>query len=144
MRNEVEQRTYYDKIMKMSTNRRNFFKTVGLATAGLATGLHSDLLGMSLVTDQKKESKPLPWDQETDDPSNTIQRVKPVDHGEALINPGMGWVTYFYSNLYQNYGSKLATLGRVRPALLQELQKQPRCTHKGCQTCARSDHHQAH
>lgn len=100
--------------MKMSTNRRNFFKTVGIATAGLATGLHSDLLGMSLVSDQKKESEPLPWDQVTDDPSITIQRVKPVDHGEALINPGMGWVTYFYSNLYQNYGSKLEPSDSVR------------------------------
>ncbi|MBK5196016.1 MAG: twin-arginine translocation signal domain-containing protein [Proteiniphilum sp.] len=47
----------------MRTNRRNFFKTVGIATAGLATGLHSDLLGMSLVTDQKKKSKPLPWNE---------------------------------------------------------------------------------
>lgn len=46
--------------MKMSTNRRNFFKTVGLATAGLATGLHSDLLGMSLVTDQKKRANRSP------------------------------------------------------------------------------------
>ena len=33
---------------------------------------------------------------------------------------------------------------RVRPALLQELQKQPACTHEGCPACAWSDHHQTH
>ena len=35
-------------------------------------------------------------------------------------------------------------MGRVRPALLQELQKQPWCTHEGCQACAGSDYHQTH
>lgn len=28
----------------MSTDRRKFFKTFGIATAGLATGFHTDLL----------------------------------------------------------------------------------------------------
>ena len=31
----------------------------------------------------------------------------PVDHGKALVNPGMGWTMHFYSNLLSNYGSKL-------------------------------------
>ncbi len=39
---------------------------------------------------------------------------------------------------------KNSSLGRVRPALLQELQEQPWCPHQGCQACAGSDHHQAH
>ena len=30
-----------------------------------------------------------------------------VDTGGALINPGMGWTAYFYSNVPRNYGSKL-------------------------------------
>jgi hypothetical protein len=33
--------------------------------------------------------------------------VRPDDTGEALVNPGMGWTLHFYSNLIENYGSKL-------------------------------------
>ena len=33
--------------------------------------------------------------------------VRPVDTGEALVNPGMGWTLHFYSNYIENYGSKL-------------------------------------
>ena len=33
--------------------------------------------------------------------------VKPVDTGDALVNPDMGWAVYFYSNIPTNYGSKL-------------------------------------
>jgi hypothetical protein len=33
--------------------------------------------------------------------------VRPPDNGEALVNPGMGWTLQFYSNLIENYGSKL-------------------------------------
>lgn len=34
--------------------------------------------------------------------------VRPENDGRALINPGMGWTLHFYSNMPQNYGSKLA------------------------------------
>jgi hypothetical protein len=34
-------------------------------------------------------------------------RINPVDTGEALTNPDMGWTLHFYSNLIENYGSKL-------------------------------------
>lgn len=33
--------------------------------------------------------------------------VRPEDSGEALCNPGMGWVLHFYDNVPQNYGSRL-------------------------------------
>ncbi|HNX34704.1 MAG TPA: DUF4832 domain-containing protein [Kiritimatiellia bacterium] len=33
--------------------------------------------------------------------------VRPENDGRALINPGMGWTMHFYSNIPQNYGSKL-------------------------------------
>lgn len=33
--------------------------------------------------------------------------VRPEDTGGALVNPGMGWKMMFYSNLVENYGSKL-------------------------------------
>lgn len=32
----------------------------------------------------------------------------PADNGKALVNPGMGWTMHFYSNLLQNYGSRLS------------------------------------
>ena len=32
----------------------------------------------------------------------------PTDNGKALVNPGMGWMLYYYSNILDNYGSKLA------------------------------------
>lgn len=34
--------------------------------------------------------------------------VRPQDTGEALVNPQMGWKLNFYSNILNNYGSKLA------------------------------------
>ncbi len=33
--------------------------------------------------------------------------VRPQDTGEALVNPGMGWVLHYYDNIPQNYGSRL-------------------------------------
>jgi len=35
--------------------------------------------------------------------------VHPQDTGQALVNPGMGWGFYYYSNVPTNYGSKLLT-----------------------------------
>lgn len=32
---------------------------------------------------------------------------RPVDNGQALVNPGMGWTLHFYSNILENYGSRL-------------------------------------
>ena len=36
-----------------------------------------------------------------------ITTIHPVDTGEPLINPDMGWTFHFYSNQPENYGSKL-------------------------------------
>ncbi len=35
------------------------------------------------------------------------ETIRPVDDGRVLLNPGMGWTLHFYSNVPQNYGSKL-------------------------------------
>ena len=37
----------------------------------------------------------------------TLCTFHPVDTGEALVNPDMGWTMHFYSNIPRNYGSKL-------------------------------------
>jgi len=34
--------------------------------------------------------------------------VRPADTGEALANPGMGWVFHYYDNVPAHYGSRLA------------------------------------
>ena len=39
--------------------------------------------------------------------------VQPRDTGAALVNPGMGWVMYFYSNVPANYGSHLSPVDTV-------------------------------
>jgi hypothetical protein len=33
--------------------------------------------------------------------------VRPADTGAVLVNPGMGWTLHFYSNMIENYGSRL-------------------------------------
>ena len=38
---------------------------------------------------------------------SALVMVRPDDTGEAMVNPGMGWTLHFYSNLIENYGSKL-------------------------------------
>ncbi len=41
-------------------------------------------------------------------PAQELVTVKPTDHGQALVNPDMGWTMHFYSNIIANYGSRLA------------------------------------
>ncbi len=36
-----------------------------------------------------------------------VTTVRPQDTGEALVNPGMGWVLHHYDNIAFNYGGKL-------------------------------------
>ncbi len=40
--------------------------------------------------------------------SQDICVLHPQDTGQALVNPGMGWTMHFYSNVPNNYGSKLS------------------------------------
>src|SRR5512133_244374 len=36
-----------------------------------------------------------------------LTTVSPKDTGATLVNPDMGWTMHFYSNIPDNYGSKL-------------------------------------
>ncbi len=36
-----------------------------------------------------------------------MARVNPVDNRRALVNPSMGWTFHYYSNIPENYGSRL-------------------------------------
>jgi hypothetical protein len=40
-------------------------------------------------------------------PPAALITVRPEDNGKALVNPDMGWTMHFYSNIPDNYGSKL-------------------------------------
>ena len=39
--------------------------------------------------------------------NDAVITVQPADTGAALVNPDMGWTMHFYSNIPENYGSKL-------------------------------------
>jgi hypothetical protein len=70
--------------------RRNFFKTGGMAAAGVL------LTPLDSTGSFRKDSQP-----------RNTQTLVPADHGGALINPDMGWTMHFYSNIISNYGSRL-------------------------------------
>jgi hypothetical protein len=42
-----------------------------------------------------------------DRPPPSVVTARPADTGAALVNPGMGWTLMYYSNIPENYGSKL-------------------------------------
>ncbi len=48
------------------------------------------------------------WANKPPNDSQALITLKPIDNSKALINPDMGWMMYFYSNIISNYGSKLA------------------------------------
>jgi hypothetical protein len=48
---------------------------------------------------------PIAFAAQTTEPDRVT--VRPSDDGRALVNLGMGWVLYFYSDFTSNYGSKL-------------------------------------
>jgi hypothetical protein len=87
-----------NKIRTNSVERRKFLKQAGLATAALAIGGHS--AATNYVTAQSAATPIIKAQKKTGN-------VMPQDHGKALVNPGMGWTMHFYSNVPQNYGSKL-------------------------------------
>lgn len=71
--------------------RRGFLKDLSLGTAGVIfLSRMNEASGNTLTTS-----------------SLGLVNLKPLDNGKALINPNMGWIMYFYSNVISNYGSKL-------------------------------------
>lgn len=80
---------------------------MGLLSAGVATGYRNDLFSINPIINQVDIADHPNAFQTVHSPPLEITRHTPMDNGKALINPNMGWVTYFYSNLYQNYGSQL-------------------------------------
>lgn len=93
--------------MTMKTNRRNFLKLMGASSMGLAASAHANILETSY---HQKESPVIGSGSHhgvTTRIDGEVSKALLEDNGKALINPGMGWVTYYYSNLFQNYGSKL-------------------------------------
>jgi hypothetical protein len=76
--------------------RRKFVVTTGLGIAGMTLMKGSnEALGQSMFPLQ-----PAP-------PAVSLIKINPLDNGKALVNPNMGWTMHFYSNIIDNYGSKL-------------------------------------
>ncbi len=46
---------------------------------------------------------PAAWAQAPD-----MESFAPADNGQALVNPGMGWMLYYYTNVLDRYGARLA------------------------------------
>ena len=78
-------------------NRRTLIKQIGLATTGI---LLSPFDAASRIVLQNPSSVP-------SERTNHLNIATPVDHGGALINPGMGWTMHFYSWKMSDYGSRL-------------------------------------
>jgi hypothetical protein len=72
--------------------RREFVKEFGIGATGILLLGNTDSIQAGKSTGDSRE----------------LVNVKPVDNGKALVNPDMGWMLYFYSNVITNYGSKLA------------------------------------
>ena len=72
--------------------RRAFIRNLGIGTTGVLLLQNTSLALADSRTDNFPDGKTL----------------HPQDNGKALVNPDMGWVLYFYSNILTNYGSKLA------------------------------------
>src|ERR1039457_2308327 len=70
--------------------RLKLFAGLCLCAAGLWSA------GNAAAAEAATEQKPAP----------TIT-VRPEDNSKALVNPDMGWTMHFYSNIPENYGSKL-------------------------------------
>ncbi|RHB36394.1 MULTISPECIES: beta-galactosidase [Bacteroides] len=85
-----------------SINRRTFIRRVGLSAAALAVGDK-----FSVLQAFPEQNRPYLATVEELEQVNELCVVYPTDHGEALINPDMGWTMHFYSNLLENYGSRL-------------------------------------
>ncbi|MDR1860425.1 MAG: hypothetical protein LBR06_05845, partial [Bacteroidales bacterium] len=83
----------------MNTTRRKFFRNIGAATAGLAAGMPGSLFADAATGGRSLNSKAVSgrYVAATETPlSDGAVKIALTDHGEALINPNMGWVTYFY------------------------------------------------
>ncbi len=50
----------------------------------------------------------LPSPTPSSEQSKEMCVVRPRDNGKALVNPQMGWTFHYYSNITDNYGSRLA------------------------------------
>lgn len=84
-------------------NRRDFLQKTSLSVATLAASQvisAKDLLEKTCRNAEEETST-------TSTLQNGICRATLTDNGKALVNPMMGWTMHFYSNILQNYGSKL-------------------------------------
>lgn len=77
-------------------DRRKFVINAGLGIAGISLLKEStDVSGQSAFPSQSTL------------PEVELFTVKPKDNAKVLVNPNMGWTMHYYSNVIDNYGSKL-------------------------------------
>ena len=86
-------------------NRRIFLRNAGLLTASLAAQTYPGFSSVSKFGEWSKPNGRVAGNMTADE---TRYSFIPQDHGRALVNPQMGWTMHFYSNILNNYGSRLA------------------------------------
>lgn len=86
-------------------NRRDFLQKTSLSVATLAaTPMISagNILKRNALAEREEEEASAAVTQQ----DGTCHAAM-TDNGKALVNPMMGWTMHFYSNILENYGSKL-------------------------------------
>ena len=83
-------------------NRKDFLRSTGLLTAALATPYS----GFGWIPSSSQWTLPSRVNGEMS-VSEHLYSLIPQAHDRALINPQMGWTMHFYSNILNNYGSRL-------------------------------------
>ena len=89
----------FKKIESDSLTRRSVLKTIGGSVIFSVLPLSVAMANETKRIDNSEQNKMC----------NSLDyiSINPEDTGEALINPGMGWVTHYYSGRTGNYGYKL-------------------------------------
>lgn len=105
---ETNPYTYY--AMK-KIDRRTFLRRAGASAATIAAGAYLSPYAAAAVSDNTATTPANDTPPRT--PTGTVTAdgnsitSRPEDNGLALVNPHMGWTMHFYSNILDNYGSKL-------------------------------------
>lgn len=93
-------------------DRRTFLRRAGATAAAVAAGctLMPSLSANNALSATSTDKDENPYDRSAAGdvlPAGNHMTSHPEDNGLALVNPHMGWTMHFYSNILDNYGSRL-------------------------------------
>lgn len=65
------------------------------------------IAGIGLLKESNNANGQSMFPSQNTPPAVLLTKIIPTDNGKALVNPKMGWTMHYYSNVIENYGSKL-------------------------------------